>query len=153
MTPVAAQLTAMWTAPATLATIASFGGAAAAAPFEVMGALGLTEMLTLPTAAEGGYFPGQDGRIAGAFHGNEFVFSAPAVRAIGPANLEAQHAAAVSGSAGGAGGKGQGSAKPQRIIHVLAGGLTDAKQLFRDPAFDSKMLDWVHRHKGDFLET
>lgn len=43
--PIAAAQVALWTAPATLATIATFGGAAAAAPAEIAGSISMTKAL------------------------------------------------------------------------------------------------------------
>ncbi|MGA2444095.1 MAG: hypothetical protein ABSG50_01550 [Opitutaceae bacterium] len=101
LVPIAMMQSAIWAAPATLATIASWGGAAAAAPFEIAGAIGATEAMGLVGAKEGGYFPGEEGQAAGIFHGGEFVFSAPAVRALGAQTLGAMHTAALGGGGGG----------------------------------------------------
>ncbi len=61
----------------------------------------------------GGATGGQRGRIAGFVHGEEFVFSAPAVDAIGVDNLRSAHEAALAGDSGAAasaigGGAGEG---------------------------------------------
>ena len=108
--PFALSESTLWAGPATLATIATFGGAAAAAPEAIGGAILATQGLAL--AETGGYFPGRDGEVAGIFHGNEFIFSAPAVRNLGAGNLAAMHQAALrpagSSAAMGAGGGGGG---------------------------------------------
>jgi hypothetical protein len=96
MLPIAAVESETWAAPATLATIASFGGAALAAPGEIMAAIAASQGLALASA--GGFFPGDEGSVAGMFHGGEYVFSAPAVRNIGAENLDRAHTMAKSGA-------------------------------------------------------
>jgi len=151
--PIAATQAAIWTPAATLATIASYGGAAAAAPWEIMSSIGLTEGITagLSGAKEGGFFPGQDDEVAGAFHGNEFIFSAPAVRKLGAQNLGALHSAALgSGASGSASG---GSSKPLRFIHVYPPDAFSAKQLARDTQFENVIVDVMRRRRGEILES
>jgi hypothetical protein len=107
--PIAAAQSAIWAAPATLATIASWGGAALAAPLEILGALAETQAIALGGFEMGGFTGGTEGQVAGIVHGGEYVWSAPAVRAVGVGNLERAHQAAVSGggsSGGGGGGRG-----------------------------------------------
>ncbi len=95
--PIALAQSAIWAAPATLATIASFGAAAVAAPLEIAGAMAATQGLAL--LSSGGYTgDGPESALAGMVHGGEFVFSAPAVRNIGLDNLEQSHQAALSSS-------------------------------------------------------
>ena len=106
--PLAAAQSAIWAAPATLATIASWGGAALAAPLEILGALAETQALAMGGFEMGGFTGGTEGQVAGVVHGGEYVWSAPAVRAIGVSNLERAHQAAVSGGSSG-GGVGGGS--------------------------------------------
>ena len=102
MIPIAMAQSAIWAGPATLATIASFGGAALAAPLEILAALGESQALALAGFASGGFTGGTEGNVAGIVHGGEFVWSAPAVRNIGVGNLERAHQAAVTGGGGGA---------------------------------------------------
>ena len=78
MIPMAMAESEIWAAPAALATIASWGGAAMAAPELVLASIAATEGLAL--ASEGGFFPGEESSPAGIFHGGEYIFSAPAVR-------------------------------------------------------------------------
>jgi hypothetical protein len=52
------------------------------------------------TWATGGYTFGRENEPAGTVHGEEFVFSAPAVRAIGVSNLAMEHQRALQGYAG-----------------------------------------------------
>jgi hypothetical protein len=98
--PMAAAQSAIWAVPATLATIASFGGAAIAAP----GFIGMAEAITLGTAgfADGGY-TGSGGKydFAGAVHKGEYVFNQEAVNRIGVNNLDAMHNGGSGGAAGG----------------------------------------------------
>jgi hypothetical protein len=149
--PMAMAASSIWAAPATLATIASWGGAAAAAPLEIASSIGATEMMAIAQAKEGGFFPGQDDEVAGAFHGNEFIFSAPAVRKLGAQNLGALHSAALgSGASGSASG---GSSKPLRFIHVYPPDAFSAKQLARDTQFENVIVDVMRRRRGEILES
>ena len=115
--PIAAGYSLLWAAPATLATIASDGGAALAAP----GLIAFAEAMTMMTAAfdVGGYTGGKRGEPAGIVHGEEFVFSAPAVDRIGLPTLQAMHSgstAAGSRSSGGGAFGGAGRAKRSREV-------------------------------------
>lgn len=90
-TEVAAE-TAMNATNAGFVSVASFGTAAligSAALLAAMAAFGSFEV--------GGYTGGTRGRIAGVTHGEEFVFSADAVDAIGRDYLEQMHETARSG--------------------------------------------------------
>jgi hypothetical protein len=150
--PVALATSTMWAGPAALAVMATMGGAAAAAPGEIMASMMATRGLAL--AESGGYFPGQDGRVAGIFHGNEFVFSAPAVRAIGPQNLAAMHSAATSPSAAKAAGGAAGRTgnRPVKVINVL--NMRDAmKEAQRDPGHEVYYVDLMKRRRGEILES
>lgn len=119
--PMALTMSQIWATPATLSTIATAGGTAFAAPTEIAIAALTTRGLAL--AEEGGFFPGNPKEARGIFHGDEFIFSAPAVRNIGADNLARIHSEARSGSAlpasftsgGGAGG---GSGDSARNIHI-----------------------------------
>jgi hypothetical protein len=93
---VAKTLIGINTSPAALASIASYGGAvAAAAPVYAIASAGLF------SGKDGGYTGGGDvDEVAGIVHGQEFVFSAPAVKHYGLGNLEAMHDAARSGGGG-----------------------------------------------------
>ncbi|MDB6024004.1 MAG: hypothetical protein JWM68_227 [Verrucomicrobiales bacterium] len=88
--PFAAAQSAIWAAPATLATIATMGGAAAAAP----GLIGIAQGLTLAeslTGFEQGGFTGRGAKdgVAGVVHRGEFVFPQDAVNRIGIDRLNA----------------------------------------------------------------
>ncbi|MDX2187801.1 MAG: hypothetical protein SFV32_12770 [Opitutaceae bacterium] len=92
--PIAAAQSLIWAGPAALATIATMGGAAAAAPAQVL----MAKMATIGLAGfrRGGWSgDGAEDEPAGFVHGQEFIFSAPAVRAIGRENLEQFHTAAT----------------------------------------------------------
>ena len=98
--PLAAAQSAIWAAPATLSTIATFGASAAAAPALIMA----SEAVTLADAgfAEGGY-TGDGGKydVAGVVHRGEFVMPASVVDRVGVDNLEAMRSGSTPSSAGG----------------------------------------------------
>jgi hypothetical protein len=115
--PIAAAQAAIWATPATLATIATFGAAAVAAPGFIAGANAVSMGLSaVPGFSEGGY----TGRTGGIVHQEEYVFSAPAVRAIGLDNLEAMHAA---------GRNGRGFDSSAAPVAALGGGLDGERML------------------------
>ncbi|HZV37014.1 MAG TPA: hypothetical protein VFB72_20730, partial [Verrucomicrobiae bacterium] len=95
LAPIAAAQAAIWAAPATLSTIASYGGAAAAAPGEIAAAQGVVQGLS--AFYEGGYTgDGNPNTLAGLVHRGEFVMPADAVRRIGLTNLETMKNSSMS---------------------------------------------------------
>jgi hypothetical protein len=149
--PLAIAQAAIWASPATLATIATFGGAAAAAP----GFIGISKGVVLAEALTGfetgGWTGGRRGMPAGIVHGEEIVFSAPAVDALGRDNLLGMHASALSGGGGSSSSSGNSSSaagKPTRFIHVQAEDIHSARKMAQDPDFDNVMIDWARRNKG-----
>lgn len=87
--PMAAASSAIWSAPATLATIATGGGAAAAAPAAIAGSIASTTGLSLVGFQSGGFTGhGSDDEEAGIVHKNEVVIPAPIVRRMGIEPLE-----------------------------------------------------------------
>ncbi len=78
----------LWATPATLATIATFGGAAVAAPGEIGIAQGLVQGMSV--FADGGYTgPGGKWDVAGVVHRGEYVLTKSQVESIGLANVAA----------------------------------------------------------------
>ncbi len=72
--PVAAATSAIWAVPATLATIASFGGAAAQAPISIAIAKGTVLASSVAGFEEGGFTaPGPAKKPAGVVHAGEWV--------------------------------------------------------------------------------
>lgn len=70
--PMAAASSAIWATPATLATIATFGGAAAAAPLQILGATTASKAFSL--YEDGGFTPsGRNSQLVGGVHANEWV--------------------------------------------------------------------------------
>lgn len=114
--PIAAAESAIFSTPAALATISSYGGAAVAAPFQIAGALAMTRAFT--AFETGGFTGGRRGEAAGIVHGEEYVFSAPAVDRIGLDNLEAMHSGRSS-AAGGGGNGGSGAGGATKVINVF----------------------------------
>jgi hypothetical protein len=111
LVPIAMATSAVWSAPATLATIATFGGAAAEAPPSIAAAMATSAGLSFAGFSSGGY----TGEGGGIVHPREFVFSAPAVKAIGLQNLESAHRAALNpGNTGGFGGGSRASTARER---------------------------------------
>ncbi len=85
----ALTLSQIWAAPATLATIASYGGAAIAAPFQIGGAISGTMGTALAGFAEGGYTgEGNKWDVAGVVHRGEYVIPKADVDRIGVDAIE-----------------------------------------------------------------
>lgn len=79
-------------APAAAATaIASYGSSAVIGTIAAAAAIAAIIAAIAGGFESGGYTGGREGQPAGVVHGEEFVMSAPAVRRIGVANLEAMH--------------------------------------------------------------
>jgi hypothetical protein len=97
-TPVAAKLALLWTPAATMATIATLGGAAAQAPLSMAGATAAAQAVHLaPGMADGGYAgPGRKYEPAGVYHRGEIVFSQSNIARLG--GVEAVEAMRVSGA-------------------------------------------------------
>ena len=95
--PIAAASSAVWATPATLATIASYGAAAAAAPGFILGAQGMVLAQSLAAFKTGGYTgDGNPNDVAGIVHRGEFVVPADAVDRIGLSTLQSITAAGAS---------------------------------------------------------
>lgn len=94
LTPIAAALTAMWTTPALLASVATQGGAATAGLTALQTALSTAKTtMAISGFDEGGYTGnGSTSDVAGVVHGQEYVINAAATRAIGVGNLDAINA-------------------------------------------------------------
>jgi hypothetical protein len=107
----AAKSLIMWIPSAIAASISSYGLAAA------IGAAAVIGIIAAGGFEEGGHTGyGRDGEFAGSVHKNEFVWSAPAVRAIGVGNLERAHQAALGGGGGAASGGGMSGASGNIIL-------------------------------------
>lgn len=93
--PAAEATTAAWAPAATVASIGSFGGAAAIGIAAVIAALALSKGFK-----KGGY-TGNSGasEVAGVVHGQEYVFDAASTARIGKTNLDAMRRGTISGSA------------------------------------------------------
>jgi hypothetical protein len=95
--PIALASSAIWATPATLATIASYGSAAAAAPGFILGAQGMVLAQSLAAFKTGGYTGnGNPNDVAGLVHRGEFVVPADAVDRIGVSSLQAMTSGAAS---------------------------------------------------------
>ncbi len=72
--PMAMATSALWAAPATLATIATFGGAAAQAPLAIAASKGAVMASSFAGFEEGGYTPmGPSSKLVGGVHAGEWV--------------------------------------------------------------------------------
>lgn len=153
--PVALAQSALWATPATLATIATFGAAAAAAPGFITASTVATKALALFEA--GGYTAGRRGEIAGLVHGEEFVFSAPAVDALGRDSLASLHAAALAGERPAATAPGSGAtpaAGPRPLLILPVYDMQSAlREQMRHPDFEVRILDLMRRRRGELLES
>lgn len=95
----AAPISAIWAVPATLATIATLGGAAAQAPASILAAEGVT--LASAGFAEGGYTPGgPKNKLVGGVHAGEWVAPKWMVQHPGFGQLIAGLESARSGGSG-----------------------------------------------------
>jgi len=102
---IAAGYSAIWSAPAALANMATYGGAAIAAPGFAAEGIAATQAVALGgsavSAQAGGYTgSGRDDQIAGYVHRNEYVIPADAVRAMGGPTATQQIVAALSTGGG-----------------------------------------------------
>ena len=131
--PIAMASSAVWATPATLATIASYGSAAAAAPGFILGAQGMVLAQSLAAFREGGYTgDGNPNDVAGIVHRGEFVVPADAVSRIGIGTLEAM-------AAGGA-------SDPSAFTSSQAPGpITLNMGVFDNPA---RLNDWARSNEG-----
>lgn len=137
MVPIAAAQAAVWASPATLATIASYGGAAAASPGFIAAAQGIVLGKALTGFSEGGY-TGNVGTStpAGIVHGREFVMSAPATASIGVDALEAMNAT---------GAMPQTSTQREQRIVIVSDERT-ARDLEQDPEFETVVVNLMARN-------
>jgi hypothetical protein len=88
----------------------------------------------------GGFTGGSEGGLAGLVHGGEYVFSAPAVRNIGVANLDNAHTMAKSASFNGAASGGD----TTQSFHMHADHNAAFRAAMRDPANKRMIID-THR--------
>ena len=121
-----------WATPAAMASVASYGAADLAGMAGLTGAVLSAHALALGGFAGGGYTGGSEGNVAGVVHGAEFVWSAPAVRAVGADNLERAHQAALAGGGGGGGAAGGGGANVNLINAYSAGDVARAQRKYVD---------------------
>jgi len=131
--PIAAASSAVWATPATLATIASYGAAAAAAPGFILGAQGMVLAQSLAAFKTGGYTgDGNPNDVAGIVHRGEFVVPADAVDRIGLSTLQAMTAA--------------GASDPGAFTSPAAPGpITLNMGVFDNPA---RLNDWARSNEG-----
>jgi hypothetical protein len=131
--PIAAASSAVWATPATLATIASYGSAAAAAPGFILGAQGMVLAQSLAAFREGGYTgDGNPNDVAGVVHRGEYVVPADAVDRIGLSSLNAMASGGVSDA-----GAFTSAAAP--------GPITLNMGVFDNPA---RLNDWARSNEG-----
>lgn len=160
----ATVLGALWAGPATLATIATLGGAAVQAPIAIAAATGATQAIGMvPGFAEGGY-TGMGGKYqpAGFVHRGEYVMPQEAVRGIGIAPLEymrKNRQVPQLGSYAGGGIVDMLASRPaaaaapesrqQRV--VLVDDWRKAMRLKEDPDFETAVMDVTRRNRQDLV--
>jgi hypothetical protein len=156
--PLAVAASAIWATPATLATIASYGGAAAAAPGFIAMSEGLVMASSLAGFKEGGYTgDGSADDVAGFAHRGEFYFTAPQTAAIGRGNLAAlarggAGAMRTMTPAGGMSGNGGGAAAPKPEVNVHVGvlnGHDELREFLETAAGQAVIFDAVSKRKLD----
>lgn len=135
----AAKSLVAWIPSAIAASISSYGVAAA------IGVAAVAAILAASGGFADGGYTGDGGRheIAGAVHRGEYVMDASTVDRYGVDFFDSLRS--YSGPAAGAAGAG----RPQRVVHVMARDWASARQLARDPEFDSVMIDWGRRNRGE----
>ncbi len=154
----AEALSALYAAPAALATTMSFGEAALAAPAEVEGAVVATKALSLFQA--GGYTgDGAVDQIAGYVHAGEFVVPANRVRDIGLSRLSALafgsnggvRTGGISTQSGASQAGGTQNAQPQRNVSFHAHfGIDDVKKAVRDSDGDAYIINVMQKNRHLF---
>lgn len=138
--PIAAAQAAIWTPAAVAATIASWGGAAMAAPGFIAAANAVS--LGMSMFDQGG-FTGPGGRmeVAGIVHRGEYVMPADVVDRIGVGNLEALHR---GGSPAAAAAMAQGNSG---VNNVHVGAYLDMNKMLEKmhkmPDYENHILDIV----------
>lgn len=131
MAGTATALSGLMITPATLATIATMGGATAMAPAHIATALVASKPLAL--FQEGGYTgDGMLDAVAGIVHRGEYVFDAASTARLGRENLDALRFAAPAGGGGAAAGAGAGASPPRVYL------LMDRAQFARAMQEDSE---------------
>lgn len=135
--PIAAAEAEVWAAPAALATIASWGGAAIAAPELVLASMAATTAMA--GFSDGGFTGGEEGHVAGLVHGKELVFSSEVVRSIGLGNLTRAHDMATRPNAAPASAS-EGQAMTQNF-HMHADHNAAFRAAMRDPANKRTIID------------
>lgn len=129
--PIALAQSAVWATPATLATIASYGSAAAAAPGFIAASQGIVLAQSLAAFREGGYTgDGDPNDVAGLVHRGEFVVPADAVDRIGLSTLEALSA---------------GNAEAIQTSSQAPAPITLNMGVFDDPR---RLSDWARSNEG-----
>lgn len=150
----AGALSLIWAAPATLATIATLGAAAAQAPFSIAAA----KAATLATSAVPGFYEGGFTGAGGIVHEDEWVSPKWMVNDpnIGPmiGELEGIRKSGrspsnpVSSSSDGGMGSGSSARSPRGQRLVLVDNRTDARRVRGDPDYEDMIMDVVDRNVG-----
>ena len=145
--PIALAQSSIWATPATLATIASFGGAAVAAPGFIAAANASTLAASLAMFADGGYTgPGGKWEPKGIVHAGEVVFSqADVARWGGPASVESIRTssptdfASVSPETPSAAGK--------QVSLTLVDSRSEARRIKSGSEAETQILELVRRNR------
>ena len=157
--PLAAAQSAIWAGPATLATIASFGGAAVAAPAHIAASMMLTQGLAaIPGHEDGGHVRGGKQLSWLNESGEEYVFSAPAVAALGVDTLETLHRSAKeptsgSSSAGGLGSSSGPARQAPPNVAIFGENMRAAKDWAQSQEGETWFLDSMAQHMSKFINA
>jgi hypothetical protein len=165
-TPTALALSGIWAGPATLATIATLGGAAAQAPVSVLAAKGTILAQSIAGFADGvaniqGPGTSTSDSILARLSRGESVLTARTTAFLGEdfinqLNADPMRAIARPYQAGAsAGGSSASTASTQRgqAVIVVNSREEAMRWMMRHPEFEAQIVDINQRRRGEFLET
>ncbi len=145
--PIAAAASAIWAVPATLATIASYGGAAAAAP----GLIALAEGITLATAAFADGGRPNVGEVALVGERGPELFVPDSAGTIIPAHETAR---IMEGGGGGRAGVNLGATAAPQVHVAVLNDRQDLQRFLEESAGENAIVRIVNRRRTDIgLDT
>jgi hypothetical protein len=163
--PTAAALEAIWAGPATLATIASMGSAAAVAPMEIMAAKATVAMSSVAGFADGvaniqGPGTSTSDSILARLSRGESVLTARTTAFLGEdfinqLNADPMRAIARPYQAGASAAAGAGATPQTRpTLMVVVNDQQEAARIqMRHPEYEVNIIDIVRRRRGEIFES